>query len=302
MSVHGIVQKEPGSDPVSTVFGKIQTALLLCLSLLVLALILLLTGCGYTELLLAVNAMSTFYCLCNLILEWNLKNGKSQIVRESNYHAALQKLKHEEQLKAEFADFLHDDVLQDLLAVKNMMAKAHRPDIQDLILETLDALNIRIRKQMQDYHPAILKNLTAKENFQNLIETVSQSFPQRNVAISFVCADNLFLVEPYTALLYRIFRELLTNVFKHSDGSNAQLMLTQKDGVIGLYVSDDGTASADSLLAADRTKHKGIASVMEQVSSMEGSMRISDNTPHGVCIQITIPMKGADSYQYFISR
>lgn len=45
---------------------------------------------------------------------------------------------------------------------------------------------------MQDYHPVILQNLTAKENYQNLIEAVAQSFPQRNIRLSFDCPDNFF--------------------------------------------------------------------------------------------------------------
>ncbi|MDE7404431.1 MAG: ATP-binding protein, partial [Lachnospiraceae bacterium] len=106
---------------------------------------------------------------------------------------------------------------------------------------------------------------------------------------------------PYNVLIYRLLKELLTNVFKHSDGNRAWVMLTQKDSMIELCVSDDGNANADCLLTIDRTKHKGIAAITERVNSMEGSIIISDNTPHGICVQITMPMKGADSYQYFVS-
>ena len=133
------------------------------------------------------------------------------IIKESKYKSALRQLQQEEALKTEFANFLHDDVLQDLLAVKNMVSKAYRPDIQDVITETLDNLNIHIREQMQDYHPVLLKNLTIKENYMNLIEAVAQGFPQKNVSISFECPDSLFLVEPYTLLVYRLIKELFPN-------------------------------------------------------------------------------------------
>ena len=46
-----------------------------------------------------------------------------KIIKESKYHVALQQLQREEQLNLEFANFLHDDILQDLLSVKNMMKK-----------------------------------------------------------------------------------------------------------------------------------------------------------------------------------
>lgn len=301
MSVHGIVLKGHNSYPLSTVFNKSQTALIICSSLVTIGLIVLLTGGSNKDLFIAVNTLFSFIYICNIILGLNLKQGGSKIIKESKYNEALQQLKKEELLKTEFANFLHDDVLQDLLSVKNMVTKAHRPDIQDIIIETLDNLNTHIREQMQDYHPVILKNLTAKENYQNLIESISQSFPQRNILVSFDCTNDLFLVEPYNVLIYRLLKELLSNVFKHSNGNRAWVMLTQENSIIELSVSDDGNAVPDIIIAADKEKHKGIASITEQVNKMDGSIIISENTPHGICIQITMPMKGDASYQYFVS-
>lgn len=301
MSVHGIVLKEHSSFPLSTVFSRKQIILIIFLSLAVLGLITLFLGGGYEELLIWINALFAFIYIWNIILGHSLKQGESRIMKESKYKIALRQLQQEELLKTEFANFLHDDVLQDLLSIKNMMNKAYHPDIQDIIIETLDSLNIHIRKQMQDYHPIILKNVTAKENYQNLLEAVSQSFPQRNIVVSLDCSDTLFLAQPYDIFVYRLLKELLTNVYKHSDGKRAWVTLSQEKGMIELRVSDDGTTDATCLTSADTTKHKGIASINEQVKSMEGLVAIFNNTPHGICIQITIPMKGDVSYQYFIS-
>lgn len=301
VSVHGIVLKGHNTYPLSTVFNKKQSAFMICLSIISLGLIILFTGSSYEGFFIAVNELFAFIYICNIVLWLSLKQGKSRIIKESKYHSALRQLQQEERLKTDFANFLHDDVLQDLLSIKNMMAKAHRSDVQDIIIETLDNLNTHIRKQMQDYHPVILKNLTARENYQNVIEAVSQSFPQRNIVVSFDCSDALFLVEPYNVLIYRLLKELLTNVFKHSEGNRAWVMLTQENSIIELCVSDDGNASPDSLLAMDQSKHKGIASITEQVHNMDGCVAVSDNPPHGICIQITLPMKGDVSYQYFIN-
>ena len=183
-----------------------------------------------------------------------------------------------------------------------MAAKACRPDVQELMIQTLDHLNQHIRGQMQDYHPVILNSLTAKENYRNLMEAVAQSFPEKNITVSFDCSDTLFLVEPYDVLIYRLLKELLTNVYKHSDGRRAWVMLTQENGTIELHVSDDGAACTDSVFTADNTMHKGIAAMTELINNMDGFVVFSDNTPHGICVQIVLPMKGDDSYQYFISR
>lgn len=300
-SIHGIMIKENAGYPLSTVFSKKQAAFIVLLFLAVARLVTALQKGGDKELFIAVNTLFAFIYLCNMILGRNLMLGKNGLIKESKYNEALRQLKQEEALKSEFARFLHDDVLQDLLSVKNMAAKAYRPDVQDLMIQTLEHLNQHIRGQMQDYHPVILSSLTAKENYQNLMETAARSFPEKNITISFDCSDTLFLVEPYDVLIYRLLKELLTNVYKHSDGSRAWIMLTQENGTIELHVSDDGTACADSVLAADTAMHKGIAAMTELVNSMDGSVVFSDNTPHGICVQIVLPMKGDDSYQYFIS-
>lgn len=301
ISVHGIIRKEHSSYPISTVFSGIQVLGILGMSLSLFVLITLSAGWGYEELMIAVNVLFVILYMCNIILGRNLKQGESKMAKESKYNAALRQLRQEELLKTEFANFLHNDVLQDLLSIKNMTTKAHRPEVRELIIETLDKLNIHIREQMQDYHPVLLKNLTAKENYQNLIEDVSQTFPQRNIAVSFACDDTLFLVEPYQLLVYRLLKELLANVYKHSDGNQAWITLIQENSMIELHISDNGSAHADSLISADKGKHKGIASAAEQVNYMEGTMQISNNAPQGICIHIRIPMKGEGSYQYFVS-
>lgn len=301
ISIHGIVMKENCSYPLSTVFSKKQAVFIVFVSLAISGFSTALHGGGNKELFVAVNTMFAFIYLCNIIFGSNLMRGKNRLIKESKYKEALRELKQEEVLKSEFANFLHDDVLQDLLSIKNMAAKAHRPDIQDMIIDVLDTLNKHIRGQMQDYRPVILSSLTAKENYQNLIEAVSQLFPERNMMVSFDCSDKLFLVEPYQVLIYRLLKELLTNVYKHSDGNRAWVMLTQENSIIRLCVSDNGTTRKDSILSADSTKHKGIATITERINGMEGSVIFSDNTPQGICVQITLPMKGDDSYQYFVS-
>lgn len=302
MSIYGIVRKAHPAFPLSSFFSRKQALSILYASLLMLGLMAVLTGGGYPQLLLMANALAALLYLCNILLGRNLEKGSIHPGRESSYYAALQQLQQEELLKKEFADFLHDDILQDLLSVKNIMTKAGQPDVRNIITETLDGLNTRICGQMQDCHPVILKNLTLKENYRFLLQAISQSFPEHPVAVSFDCADTLFLVEPYDTLIYRLIKELLTNIYKHSDGSMAQIALSQTNGTIALNVSDDGNADAACLTSADKTLHKGIASITEQLHRIEGTIKFSNREPHGILICIQIPMKGDVSYQYFISR
>ncbi len=302
VSVHGIILKEHNSLPLSVVFNNRQLTLLIFSGVIIFSLIAIILDGGYSLLFIMLDALFAFLYVCNITLDFNFKKGQNKIIRESKYHVALQQLQREEQLNLEFANFLHDDILQDLLSVKNMMKKADRPEVQKIITETLDNMNTYIREQMQDYHPTLLPKLTIKENYQNLLDGISQSFPNRNICVSFDCSDSLFLVEPYNIFVYRLLKELVTNIYKHSTGEKAWITLTQDNGIIILNVSDNGTVDADVLSSADRLKHRGLAMITERVKDMDGSVTISNNHPHGICVQTILPMKGDVSYQHFVSR
>ena len=302
VSVHGIILKEQNSLPLSAVFSNRQLTLLIFSGVIIFSLIAIILDGGYSLLFIMLDALFAFLYVCNIALDFNFKKGHNKIIKESKYHVALQQLQREEQLNLEFANFLHDDILQDLLSVKNMMKKADRPEVQKIITETLDNMNTYIREQMQDYHTTLLPKLTIKENYQNLLDGISQSFPNRNIRVSFDCSDSLFLVEPYNIFVYRLLKELVTNVYKHSTGEKAWITLTQDNGIIILNVSDNGTVDAEVLSSADRLKHRGLAMITERVKDMDGSVTISNNHPHGICVQTILPMKGDVSYQHFVSR
>ena len=302
ISIHGIILKEHRSFPLSAIFSSFQLMLILLFGIIICGLITMTLDIGWLSFLLMLDAMFVLIYVCNIILDFNLRQGGGNMVMESKYHAALAQLQQEEQINLEFSNFLHDNILQDLLSIKNMMYKSAKPDIQKIITETLDSMNTYIREQMQNYHPVLLSKLTIKENYQNLLAYIAQSFPERHISIVFDCPASLFLVPPYDIFIYRLLKELVTNVYKHSTGEKAWITLTQDNGMIVLCVKDNGNADANSLTYADSSKHRGLALSTDRVHSMDGTISITPNLPHGICVCINLPMKGDASYQYFISR
>ncbi|MGY3185805.1 ATP-binding protein [Lysinibacillus sp. TE18511] len=220
---------------------------------------------------------------------------------ESSYVQHLVQIVKEEKLKISFSNYLHDEILQDILAVKNMMNKSNKQEVREIIVNTLDDLNLSIREQMQEYHPTILKTLTLKENYSNLINMIQQKFGNKNIDITFNCNDDFFLVEPYHLVIYRIVKELVTNAFKHSKCTNLVVKLALNNDEIELIVKDNGIGQVDHE-NYEPNDHRGWASIKEQLFLLNGNMLISKCSPSGLCISIVIPMKGDESYQYFINR
>ena len=145
ISTHSMIRKEHNSVPLSSVFSRRQQASLLLAWTVICGLSALASDTPLPLFFLMLDAMFVFVYACNITLDFNLRHGKSTMVSESKYHAALKQLQQEEQLNLEFANFLHDNILQDLLSVKNMMEKADRPDVRKIITKTLDNMNTYIR-------------------------------------------------------------------------------------------------------------------------------------------------------------
>ncbi|MBO3443856.1 ATP-binding protein [Clostridium sp. CCUG 7971] len=302
ISVHGITFKESKSIPLTSIFSLRQLITFISVSIVILYMTISALDYSFIIFVIMINILFAIVFLCNIILEQNLKNRYSTITINSKYMITLNQLLNEERLKTEFATFLHDEVLQDLLSVKNMTSRSNRPEVQKIIYETLDNLNVHIRNQMHDYHPIILKSLTLKENLANLIEGVSETFPNREIKVSFECSDNLFIAKPYDILIYRLTKELLTNIFKHSDGKHAWIILSVERNVLRLSVCDNGSQSIsiENAEKPNKIKHKGLSSIKEQIEDLGGHIIFSKNIPQGARIEIEIIMNGDDSYKHFI--
>lgn len=217
--------------------------------------------------------------------------------RQHFYAYSLEQIKREENLKKDFSNYLHDNILQNLLSIKNMLCKAEQPEIRRLLLDTLTELNASIRFQMQTYHPNLVKSLTLKENIQNLLDSMEENH-SANICLD--CDKDVFLVEPYNVLIYRMIKELVTNALKHSSATTIDVLLMQEDGRITLKVTDNGIGFKPFTYKSG--SHQGLASIGEQVSLLDGTMNIQPATGGGTAVVISMPMNGGDSYENFVGR
>lgn len=206
----------------------------------------------------------------------------------------------ESQLKRDFSNYLHDEILQDLLAIKNMISKVEKPEVKQLIIEILDDLNQSIRAEMQEYHPAILKNISFEENIENLLKMIKEKHGDIMLTVTLECSKDFFLVQPYDIITYRIIKEAVTNIYKHSKGSRGRVVLSQEEEIINIEIQDNGIGIA-CIEDLNKSKQKGMGSIQEQVVMLGGEVSIKSKVDQGMCIDIKIPMKGDESYQYFIS-
>lgn len=304
VSVHSIVFSSTRTLVLLPPLDKKKRVILIVLGICLFSFLALMFHITLMAIIVLIHNVILIIEVRNLMLYWQASSVPSEYYNFTDqqhfYAYSLAQIKREETLKKEFSNYLHDEILQDLLAIKNLMGKAERPEIQRMIIDTLDNLNISIRSQMKVHHPTLLKSLTFKQNIQNLLESLNKNQRKKVVKFYLECSDNIFLIEPYDTMIYRIITELTMNVLKHSKATEASLQLMQKDGQINLVVKDNGIGF--HVTKVDTKKHHGLISIQEQVSLLEGIMEIESSPNTGTQITITMPMKGDESYESFISR
>lgn len=88
-------------------------------------------------------------------------------------------------------------------------------------------------------------------------------------------------------LLYRILQESLTNVLRHSNAKSVIVNIMEEDDQIFLKVTDDGIYTEDSPLIPGF----GLKGIMERCRLSEGSCRLKPVMPHGLRIEVKLPIK-----------
>jgi len=88
--------------------------------------------------------------------------------------------------------------------------------------------------------------------------------------------------------LLRIFQESLTNVRKHAEASQVEVMLTFENKVVRLMIQDNGVGFDPEAPTQNRF---GLISMRERVRLLGGSMEVRSQKGKGTQLEVTIPFE-----------
>lgn len=209
---------------------------------------------------------------------------------------SAQVLQAREDEKTRFARELHDELGQQLTALKMDLAWARgllpsgHPALTDKLARmdaTLDSTVSATRRISSDLRPLMLDDLGLADAAEWLVE----DFEQRSgiaCQLTLTQAEFVSTVPPATATaLYRILQESLTNVLRHSQARHAKVALGMEGGEVLLRIEDDGRGISDD----DRTKTRsfGLKGLRERAYYLGGSAEIGPASGGGTRITIRIP-------------
>ncbi len=147
----------------------------------------------------------------------------------------------------EFARVIHDEIIQDIYATKNYLS-LKEPNIP-LTKEVLTDLEIKSRKLMKFYQSNIFEGGSIDISLEEVVENIKSLYRDKNLEVNVEISDEIKNLknENIKRLILIITRELVNNVYKHSNGSYLNYKIFKNGKDICINLESNGADSKDIL-------------------------------------------------------
>ncbi len=196
-----------------------------------------------------------------------------------------QALDAEDRARRRLAEALHDEALQNVLAVRQLLPSA-RPEDRDLLVEGLDRSVEQIREAVFDLHPYLLE----QAGLEAALRAVAEEAGRRAGFAATVAVDEA-AAGLHDQLLFALARELIANAAKHARARTLTVRVIREPEAVVLDVADDGVG-IDPVAArsAPLRGHIGLASSTERVEAIGGGITIGSGAAgHGTRVVARLP-------------
>ncbi len=101
------------------------------------------------------------------------------------------------------------------------------------------------------------------------------------------------LGEPARVLVFRVVRELLTNVIKHAKAKQVDIFIAKEGSRMFIRVMDDGVGfdTTEPGTRTGKSSGYGLFSIRERLSSLGGHLEINSRPGKGTRVSITVPLE-----------
>lgn len=165
--------------------------------------------------------------------------------------------------------------------------KAVRTDLKVLQEVANESYEI-VRNILEKIQPETIPHLS------NLLKEHANRVSRRsNFDLNFQCiGDSMNLLPDTQQAIFYAFREILSNVEKHSKASKLGVVVDWGDGVLNISVADNGMGFDRGLVLKD--EHFGLEIMQERIANLKGQVRMTSSADSGTVISISIPVKSID--------
>ncbi|HXP97903.1 MAG TPA: ATP-binding protein [Telmatospirillum sp.] len=201
----------------------------------------------------------------------------------------------EERERQAIAADLHDDLGQILhvagiklgIIGKALPEGAKAGGLTSELADILELASRKLRSLISQLSPSVLRDMGFVPALHWLADEMARTY-----GLSVTLEDDAAakpLSSSQATILFRAVRELLINVHKHADTTEALVRLCVRDGRLHLTVEDSGQGIVDWPIVPPVRKGFGLPSVRERVISFNGTMDIRANPGGGTIVTLVIP-------------
>jgi signal transduction histidine kinase len=198
----------------------------------------------------------------------------------------------EEKERSRIGRQLHDDIMVQLSIVKMSMEALpmEYPGIKDAqsyknIVQQVQHTSRQLRQTAHNLMPdALLEEglISAVLYFCRNIEQMT------GIKILFQHYGSIpSLSSDLQISIYRIIQELMQNVIKHAEATNALVQLNYLEGILSITVEDNGVGMKEQDNITEENK-MGLRSIRTRLKAIGGTMEIHPCTPHGTSVNIEL--------------
>lgn len=249
-------------------------------------------------LLLGGVTLAAIVALDNALTERKRTEEQLRLSHQRLRDLAARLLTVREEERATISRELHDELGQVLTGLKIEISLFSRqiqhtqpqllPRTADM-LELVDSSMRTIRDIATELRPSLLDTL----GLVAAIEWQAETFQNRTgivFRLNNQIAKTNFQDELATAV-FRIFQESLTNIARHSEATEINVILEQKNGWLSMNIHDNGIGISENDL--NKPKTLGIIGMHERVLLLGGSISISNSAKGGAVVSLKLPINDA---------
>jgi signal transduction histidine kinase len=229
---------------------------------------------------------------------------QSKKAEEEIYNLSRRLIEVSEEEKKRLAADLHDELGQALTSLHfNLEAMQGSLPSQfleqkkrcDGLIQTVERMADSVRKTTSYLRPDLLDHLGLVPTLEWYIHEFTESWPE--IQVEFQVLGLKKRMNPEIELvLYRIFQECLTNIYKHAKAKRVEIILTYSHPRVIFTIRDNGIGYKKARKGKS-ARGIGIPSMKERVASFGGSVDISSAPGKGTTIRAELPVTVKEQYE-----
>ena len=226
---------------------------------------------------------------------------RSQAAAQIEIHHHLMESREMERLQ--IAHHLHEGLLQELIGLQFSIGealdkpqRAERLKQMDTIRRTLSEVTDDLRDYCYSLRPPALAPFGLEKAIRSHVESYRQKYAGLEVHLELL-PDAQLLPEPIRLVLFRVYQEVMNNIAKHSNATDAFVRFVFNSREAQLEIRDNGVGFAvpKTWVESARSGQIGLVAAQERVESVGGALEIQSAPGEGTLVRVRVPLNSRDA-------